>query len=274
MKKVLLFLLMISVLMVMASCGGNGGGSLLETTQVSTTETQETKETQTSSIEITEPTEITEAYNAIEFEGEYIANQTSTISVRKSGDQYILNIFIYRLTSFDNVIAQVGESGNELEFTATIMSGNNVRGKLYWINSDLVTMEIVESAWNLLPSGTAEAFTRIVEQEETENNYAESIPVDVMETGSLFTIKGRVEYHNVSDNIGNKYYSVTCDTERSYFYRNANNEFKEYSSNKFFVTGNDLDKLDGYAGQTVFITGYFFTESRGIPYITDIVVFR
>lgn len=79
------------------------------------------------------------------------------ISYRRSDGRYDVEIGIFRLTTLDDGIGTMGDSG--LRFTATDASGNPIGG-IITLKGDTATVTFTDSTWPLLNNGSQFIYTR------------------------------------------------------------------------------------------------------------------
>ncbi|MBQ5590737.1 MAG: hypothetical protein IIU65_03560, partial [Clostridia bacterium] len=109
------------------------------------------------------------------FQGEYVANDSSTLTITENSGKYEIVINIVRLTNIDDGIGEVSTSTSELKFTATDAQGNSIEGKISLVNKDLAVLEFTKSTWEYLPNGTKIEFTRksVVTESTEGTEYSE-----------------------------------------------------------------------------------------------------
>ncbi len=99
------------------------------------------------------------------FEGTYLDEDNHEpslfISYRRSDGRYDVEIGIFRLTTLDDGIGTMGDSG--LRFTATDASGNPIGG-IITLKGDTATVTFTDSTWPLLNNGSQFIYTREMEQ--------------------------------------------------------------------------------------------------------------
>lgn len=95
---------------------------------------------------------------------------------------------------------------------------------------------------------------------------------DVLSAGDAFSVTGMVEYFDQPSDIGKEYCSIAGSVKIEYLYIDIYGEESQWSSDTFFTQGNDTDLLKEYVGQQVTVSGFFASESHGIPYIKNITI--
>ena len=94
----------------------------------------------------------------------------------------------------------------------------------------------------------------------------------VLSAGDTFSVTGIVEYSDEPSDIGKEYCSVTGSDKLEYLFIDIYGEESTWSSDTFFTRGRDTELLKEYVGRKVTVSGFFDSESHGIPYITNITV--
>ncbi len=143
----------------------------------------------------------------IEYEGNYISNDESTLSITATSGSYKIVIEITNLTLIDDGIGTLDIERDIMSFVATDASGNPIGGELQWNDSDDVVLKFTNSTWDYLPNGTELSFKRnnnesVNDYEEHEDNtydenvlpYAEASSSYLGNSYSKFKAKGNVKY--------------------------------------------------------------------------------
>ena len=96
---------------------------------------------------------------------------------------------------------------------------------------------------------------------------------EILTKGNAFSLTGVVEYSDSPSDIGNEYCSVMGDVRFDYNYYDIYGNLSKYSSRIFYTKRQpDTNLLKQYVGETVTVSGYFDSESHGVPYITGITI--
>lgn len=95
---------------------------------------------------------------------------------------------------------------------------------------------------------------------------------DILKSGDMFTVTGKVEYSDEPSDIGQEYCSIKGSKKIEYLFVDIYGEEAKWSSETFFTRGTDTNLLKEYVGQEITVSGCFATEVHGIPYITNITV--
>lgn len=91
--------------------------------------------------------------------GEYLdENNEPNLEIAKGEDgKYMVQIGIFRLTSFDDGVGVLTEEG--MRFTATDMAGNPIRG-IITVENGVATVTFTDSTWEYIENGASYEYTK------------------------------------------------------------------------------------------------------------------
>lgn len=104
----------------------------------------------------------------VAFQGKYISNDESSLTITENEGKFDVIIDIVGLTHIDDGLGEVA-SNNEINFCATDAADNHIYGQIHWIDQDSVVLKFTESTWSYLPTGTMMVFCRTEDKEPEEN---------------------------------------------------------------------------------------------------------
>lgn len=104
--------------------------------------------------------------------GQYLDeyNREPNLQIFKHGDQYVVQVTIFKLTSLDDGVGQLTPDG--LAFTATDASGNPISAVIT-LNADTAVVTFKKSTWSYIENGETFKYIREIGAEEVINRLCE-----------------------------------------------------------------------------------------------------